>query len=182
MHNFNLLPWREMRQKKHLKSLALDFGFVVLVGVVITFIWLIIASKGLSNQYARNEYLRTQNVDFLKNNAELVKLEKEKLELIRKIELLNNLEKERQKVLGVWFGLSQTLPDTAYLISIEKNKNELLLEGRAENSKAVAQFMRALEDSPEFDRPTLANISLIGKPGFGAENAFKISVKQEVTK
>ena len=186
MHQFNLLPWRKIQHKKHLKSLILDYGFVVFIGVIIIFIWLLIASKGLSNQYERNNYLKAQNAVFAKTNLQLVKLEKEKIEFLRKIKLLNTLEGERQKILSVWAGLSHAMPESVYLVSIDKNKNELSLEGRAENSKSVAQFMRLLENDPVFDRPTLSNISLIGKPGFGSESAFKISVKishlQEVPK
>ncbi|WP_395946413.1 PilN domain-containing protein [Caedibacter taeniospiralis] len=182
MHTFNLLPWREMRQRKHLKALAWDFSFILCVGVLITFIWMIIASQGLSTQYEHINYLKEQNDIFLKTNVQLVKLEKEKIALIGKIELLNKFAKERQQLLAVWSGLSQALPDTVYLVSIVKNKDEISLEGRAKDSKSVAQFMRALEDNPVFDRPILSNISLTGKPQAGAENTFKINVRQEGAK
>ncbi|WP_116963304.1 PilN domain-containing protein [Fastidiosibacter lacustris] len=176
MHEFNLLPWRQICQKRHLQALLFDLIFVALIGVLITIIWVIIASQGLSNQYKRNNYLKEQTTVYAKENARIVKLEEEKIALLGKIELLNNLETERQRVLSVWSGLSSALPTSVYLTSIHKNKNELSFEGRAEHSKAVAQLMRALENDPTFDRPVLSNISLIGKPGYGAENAFKITV------
>ncbi len=176
MHGINLFPWRETLEKRRAKTLLFHMLASVIAAIVVLIIWFVIALSALNEQEARNAYISNKNKMLTTKVSHIGQLKKEKAELLRRIMLLNQLQINRAKELLMLVDLAKAMPDSVYLLSLDKKTDHILLHGRAENSKGISVLMRQLSESPFFTKAHLSNIRLIGDVGFGAEHEFKITL------
>jgi len=150
MIRINLLPYRNaLRQRQILQHIAVALG-VVALAVVISLGMHIYASSTLSGLQDDLAQLRHRNQVLSKKIGEIRNLDKLRADVQRKLKLVDQLQHGRFRTLETLISLSRAIPENVWLLTITDSGGEIRLTGLGESNKAVANFMRALDQEPVF--------------------------------
>ena len=84
-----------------------------------------------------------------------MKLKKIKDEVKKKLDVLAQLRKDKTGPATRLSTLSSVTPDQLWLEKYKENGKEVTISGLAFNEELIAQFIRALEASPEYEKVEL---------------------------
>ncbi len=174
MAHINLLPWRENLRKKRQK----DFGMSVVLALILTG-----AACGgvhfyiedmISHQGARNAYLGQEIAIVDKKISEIKDLEKQKAQLIARMNVIQSLQGSRPQIVHLFDELVSTIPDGTYLTKLEQKGDGVTMDGIAESNARVSAYMRNIESSPWLGDPALQVIKSTEK----SKGTFTLTAKQ----
>ncbi|MES0371052.1 MAG: PilN domain-containing protein [Mariprofundaceae bacterium] len=155
MIRINLLPYRtERRQSQILQHIAILMGMILSISTVLFFVDLYKTSE-LTTLEDEFSSLKAQNDVLKKKIGKIRNLDKLRADVERKLALVDKLQEGRFNSLVSLNGLAEVIPENVWLTSITDSAGALAISGLGESNKAVANFMRALDQSPLF-----ANINL----------------------
>ena len=150
MIRVNLLPYRpERRKNKILQHLGWLFGSVIAVATLLMFVNMY-GNGQLADLQTEFGQLQAQNLVLKKKIGKIRNLDKLRIDVERKLSLVDKLQEGRFETLRTLSGLSEVIPENVWLSSIVDKSNQLKLVGFGESNKAVANFMRSLDKSPLF--------------------------------
>lgn len=160
MANVNLLPWREAKRaendKKLLTASFIFWGLCLLVG----FLAFQNVSAQLTAQHARNQYIQGEISKLNRTIADIEKLQKEKQDLLGRIEVIQGLQHDRMQIVHVFDDIVRKLPAGVALDRMSKKSREIYLEGRAQSNSRVSDLMNQLNTSQWFGQSDLSVVSL----------------------
>lgn len=165
MIRVNLLPHRaEKRRARQLQFIILS-GISLALGILIVgFVHAWISAR-ISYQERRNEFLKQEIVVLDKQIAEIKKLREQTQSLLARKTVVENLQSTRSSVVHLMDQMLRILPDGVYLRNIKQTGNKISLTGYAQSNARVSTLMRAIEDSPWLDSPTLVEIHASSSAG-----------------
>lgn len=159
MIRINLLPYRaQRRQTQILQHLAVALGSIVLVLLLLGAVhaWKATELSSLEDEYRQ---LKQQNDALKKKIGELANLDQLRADVQGKLNAVDKLQKGRFHTLNTLHELSKVIPANVWITSISDSNGQLSLSGLGESNKAVANFLRALDESPLFGAVQLQVIS-----------------------
>ncbi len=178
MARINLLPWREELRKEQQKTLLTVTGLsAILMVLVIVAVYLEIGRQ-VSSQQSRNAYLQNEIGKVEKKIAEIQTLEKEKKQLLKRMDVIQRLQRNRPEVVHLFDEIPKMLPEGMYLTSIRQNNRNLLVEGVAQSNARVSAFMRNIEESPWVTDPQLDIIQADKKIDYPGARKFTLRARQ----
>lgn len=155
MIRINLLPIRAAKKKETaLQQIIILAGSVILVLVVVLSFWAVklgqIAGveKDIKADEARLNELKTKI-------GKLDQINKLKEEVKKKLDVLALLRKNKTGPATRLATLSDVTPDQLWLEKYREAADQISISGLALNEELIAQFIRALEDSPEYEQVDL---------------------------
>lgn len=156
--NINLLPWREELKEQQKKEFFILLGAcLAMVGLLVLMIHMVVA-KEINFQQSTNTLIKNE-IKVLDNKiAEIKTLQKEKEQLLARMEIIQQLQTGRPHVVRLFDVLVRTIPDGLYLSSLTRAENRILVEGQAESNTRVSTFMRNIEKSAWLQSPVLSLI------------------------
>lgn len=158
MIRVNLLPHRaEKRRARQLQFIILS-GISLALGIVVVGFVHVAISTQISYQERRNEYLKQEIVELDKQIAEIKKLREQTQSLLARKTVVENLQSTRSSVVHLMDQMLRILPDGVYLKGFKQAGNKISLTGFAQSNARVSTLMRAIEDSPWLDSPTLVEV------------------------
>ncbi len=158
MIRINLLPHRaEKRRARQIQFIAFSAISVVLAGLLVGTVSIAIDTQ-ISYQQRRNTYLKQQTAVLDKQIAEIKKLREQTQALLARKNVVEGLQSTRSDVVHLLDQMLRILPDGVYLKSLKQTGNRIALDGYAQSNARVSTLMRAIEDSPWLDSPTLIEI------------------------
>jgi len=158
MAQINLLPWREERREERQQTFysilvaGLIFAAVVLYGVIV------FANSLIDEQNNRNAYLKTEISELDKKIKEIKTLEQQRDRLLARMQVIQELQASRPKVVKVFDALVRTVPEGIHLEKVVRQGDMLTLDGVAQSNARVSVFMRKLDGNTEFDESKLTVI------------------------
>ncbi|MGA8147135.1 MAG: PilN domain-containing protein [Gallionellaceae bacterium] len=165
MIRINLLPHREERRKaRKTQFIALAVFSLVLGALVVGFVHAAISAQ-ISYQERRNQFLKQQTEILDKQISEIKKLREQTDALMARKTVVENLQTTRSEVVHLMDQLLRILPDGVYLKSIKQTGNSINMVGNAQSNARVSTLMRAIEDSPWLESPTLVEIHALNEKG-----------------
>lgn len=177
MTRINLLPWRETRRVQRQRN----FIGMLITAAVIAAAGVFLTNKQIEahidSQEARNEYLRGEIARLKKAAAEVEELKKTRERLLRRLEVVQNLQKKRPDMVRILDTLVRLLPEDIYLNSLKTEGRRLTLNGIASSNNIISAFMRNLGDSNEFDEPVLTIVETRDINNVRA-NVFELTVNR----
>ncbi len=174
MIRINLLPHREERRKaRKTQFIALSVISLVVGALVVGFVHAAISAQ-ISYQERRNQYLKQQTGILDKQISEIKKLREQTDALMARKIVVENLQTTRSEVVHLMDQLLRILPDGVYLRSIKQTGNTINMEGIAQSNARVSTLMRAIEDSPWLESPSLVEIHAVNEKG-EATNQFTLN-------
>jgi type IV pilus assembly protein PilN len=172
MVKINLLPIRtELRKKALVEHVILLALCVVLVFIFEGFV------QAALNQQKESllKEVATTKLEIKKLTAEAGEIENfkaQKLELERKLDVIQSLNAKKTGPVEMLDELSLILPEKAWLTSLTNSGDGLVLEGVALDNTTIAAFMKRLQASTHFD-----NVSLVLSQQEGGKHKFSITCK-----
>lgn len=159
MIRINLLPYRtQRRQTKILQHLVVALG-VVFVAASLVFTADLIKTSELTTLEDTFSDLKTQNATLQKKIGKIKDLDKLRTDVERKLELVEELQKGRFFALVTLNKLATVIPENVWLQSIATKEGTITISGLGESNKAVANFMRALDQEAVFSNIALSKIT-----------------------
>lgn len=159
MIRINLLPYRtQRRQTKILQHLVVALG-VVFVAAALVFTADLIKTSDLTVLEDRFSELKNQNAALQKRIGKIKDLDNLRTDVERKLEIVEELQKGRFHALVTLDKLATVIPENVWLNLIDDKGEQIILSGLGESNKAVANFMRALDQEAIFSNIALSKIT-----------------------
>ena len=175
MARINLLPWRVERRKQRQKDFITMLGLSALGAALFAFLIINYYSRQISGQNERNQYLQQKIAEVQKQIDEIKLLDEKKAKLLKRKEIIEDLQADRSQMVHLFDSLVRTIPDGVVLTSVKQEGDKLTLEGRSQSNARVSTYMRSLEGSGWMTKPELSIIEAReGDPGLPF--AFSLSV------
>jgi type IV pilus assembly protein PilN len=176
--NVNLLPWREERRRQRDRKMLANGVLVwVLCGVVV-FSGLTFFKNKQNYQEKRNQYLSGEISKLDKKIKEIKSLRKQKENLLVRMEVIQNLQRERRKVVHLFDDIVRKLPEGVYYRTLAKKKNNFILNGTAQSNARVSDLMNKLDSSEWFANPNLNVIDVTPRQGIRLSQ-FKLRISEQ---
>jgi len=162
MARINLLPWRAERRKARLQEFYALLGFAALAAALVSLMIVMYYNGQVSGQNNRNAYLQAQITEVDKQIAEIAELDKKKARLLKRKEVIEQLQSSRSQMVHLFDELVRTIPDGLRLDNIQQNGDQLTLMGYAQSNARVSMYMRNLQASGWMTKPDLTVIEAKG--------------------
>jgi type IV pilus assembly protein PilN len=178
MAKINLLPWRAERRKLRQKEFMTMLGVAAAAAVLISLLIVFSYNAKIKAQETRNQYLTDQIASLDKQIVEIAELDKKKAGLLKRKQVIEELQASRSQMVHLFDELARTIADGTQLTSIAQNGTEMTILGRAQSNARVSTYMRNLDASGWMGNPDLSVIELRGSdPGLPNEFSLKVTLK-----
>lgn len=165
MIRINLLPHRaEKRRARQIQFAALSFISVVLGAVLVGVVHVAIGTQ-IAYQERRNQYLKQEITVLDKQIAEIKKLREQTQSLLARKNVVENLQSTRSDTVHLLDQMLRILPDGVYLRTLKQTGSKISMVGYAQSNARISTLMRAIEDSPWLEKPSLVVISATSAGG-----------------
>lgn len=152
----NLLDWRaaerEYKRKRFIAQLMTSAIMTVLVVGVLPVLYY---DHLIATQRMRNHYLQGQITIADHKLAEARKLKKARGHLVKRMQVIDQLQHSRSASVHYFDQIAATIPDGVTLSRLDQAGAVTTLEGVAETNAQVSQYMANLGGSPWFTDPQL---------------------------
>ena len=174
----NLLPWREMRRREQDRQLlTVSIGAWILMGLAVFYAQY--HMNGLiEHQDNRNAYLKKEITKLDKQIKEINQLKRRKQALLARMEVIQQLQRNRTQVVHVFDDLVRKLPKGVYFTNLAKKRNNITVRGFAQSNARISALMRNLDSSDWFANPNLDVINVSPKGGTRVSK-FTLRVRQQ---
>lgn len=158
MPRINLLPWRETLKKEREIRFSIAAGFALACAGLIVLGVHIYMQSWISYQKERNSYLEREIAEADKKIEEIEALDKYKTGLVSRMNVIQELQKSRPKVVHLFDELVRQLPDGVYYTSMKQKDKTITLSGVAQSEARVSSLMRSIEKSAYLTNPRIIYI------------------------
>lgn len=167
MARINLLPWRDDRRQIRKREFWTQMGVAAGISAVAVYGGMMFMDTQLESQQERNTYLTQQIAELDKKIVDIKDLEKRRDKLLKKKEIIENLQADRALTVHLFEQLAKTIPDGVVLTNVKQTADTIQLDGKVQSESRVAQYMRNLDDSP-FLKDADLNIVQLQDPAVAA--------------
>ena len=116
-----------------------------------------------------------------KRIAEIVTLQKEKKELLARMDVIQQLQGNRPIIVRVLDQIVRTVPDGVFYTALGAKQNTISISGIAESNNRVSSLMRRLDASDWLENPNLTGVTAATAYGDQA-NSFNLTVQVQLPK
>lgn len=177
MIRINLIPYREARRQRQILQHVGNFVAVLVLAVVLVIGVHTVFSTQLADLQEETAQLTAQNKVLKEKIGKIEHLDSLRADVERKLEIVDRLQEGRFHSLMTLHNIAQVIPRNVWLKSITDNTTVISLVGLAESNKAVANFMRLLDQSAIFSDVKLLAINRIDVDGMPVRQ-FSITVSR----
>ncbi len=179
MARINLLNWREERRKQIEQQFYGMLAGAAIAGVAVVFAVQLQLGAMIDHQDSRNNYLKSEIKKVEKAIAEIKALEKEKADLLARMNVIQELQGNRSDSVHMLDDLVKVLPEGVHLTKFGQKKKSLTFDGVAQSNARVSAYMRNIERAEWLKAPNLKVIESKNKSNDeGGYSQFTLSSQQ----
>jgi type IV pilus assembly protein PilN len=172
----NLLPHRQLRRAQQQRLFVVLAVVAAGLGLAVVAIGQVQLINAKNAQDRRNDFLRTEIAKLDKQIAEIKQLKDKTQGLLARKNVVEALQGNRTEAVRLFDELARRLPEGLYLKSVKQTGDSLALSGYAQSSARVSTYMRALDETPLFQDPSLVEVKA-AQVGNLRVNEFSMNVK-----
>lgn len=172
----NLLPWRAAQREIEKKQFCYCLMLSLIAAICIIWMLHLLNAYRLENYLNQNRLLNQQLSHLKTRYQQVIELQQLQQKLTVQIAKLNSLQNSHFLDAQLFNLLTQIIPDGVFLTRLNNVDNNLLLIGQAKSSLQVAELMRNIENTKQFDSPVLHEIKNM-LPGSSYQYQFKVEIK-----
>lgn len=151
MIRINLLPFRIARKKENIRRQISIFLLLILLTAVVLVWYTRIMNSRISMIKEKTKQVNAQILKYKEKADRVSKIKKDLKILKEKLEIVSSLQKQREKQLILFDGMTDLIiPGRMWLESFKTDKNTITIKGIAFDNPTIAAFMEKLEKSPLF--------------------------------
>lgn len=158
MSKINLLPWRDEYKKKKKIAFFMLLGMSCAVVLGICFVGKVYVDSMINAQNERNQFLQTQSIILDRRIAEIKNIKKQKKELVRRINLIQKLEEQRNLATHLFNTMPEVTPPGVYVNSLSFKGDRIDIRGLTESNGRVSNMVRNVESSGWLGETSLPSI------------------------
>jgi len=180
----NLLPWRSELRKEQQRQFLTIMGLSVLLVVVGVLAVHLQYARLIGKQTERNVFLQKHIVRVEAQIKEIDELTTKKDRLLARMEIIQQLQRNRPEIVQLFDELVRVLPEGVHLSLLKQTSRSLKMDGVAQSNARVSAFMRNIDDSSYLSSPKLEIIEIGSKAGtrkFSLRAAQQVSAKESDT-
>ncbi len=132
------------------------FVYIILIAIIAIGGMFYFQNRAINHEKKLLERAREEKRKLAHIVKDLEELQKKKLLVERRIELINNLRAKQEAPVIMMDELSKNLPDWVWLTSLKFKSNRIEIKGRALSNNLIADYITNLNRSPYF-----TNVNLI---------------------
>jgi type IV pilus assembly protein PilN len=174
----NLLPHREAKRELQKKLFWVMTGLSAVVGLLlIAVVWTVLQGY-ISNQEARNEFVRNENRKLDTQIKEIATLRQEIDSLRARQRAVEDLQADRNQPVYLLDEVTKQVPEGIYLRAIKQEDRRVNINGWAASNERVSEFLRNLQNNSQvLEKPELIEIKVAGQgpPGM-SRRLFEFSL------
>ena len=178
MARINLLPWRDERRQLRKREFFTQMAVAAGLAALTVFGGMMFMNSQIELQTQRNQYLKDKVADLDRKIVEIKALETRKSTLLKKKEIIENLQGDRSLMLNLFIQLSKTIPEGVALGGLKQAADLISLDGRAQSEARVAQYSRNLESSAFLKESDIVVVTSTDAPKPGTPSAVSTSVNE----
>lgn len=174
MAKINLLPWREEQRKQQSQDFIKQLVLVSALSAVLAYAGYNHVSHLLDDQMERLKYIQQQTAHLQGELKEITTLENTKKKLLDRMNIVQDLQGGRPRVVHMFYEIAHTIPKGVFLKSLKQVNDKLEIEGEADSNGNVSNYMKRLGESEWFLDPELA---FIKTDPVSRNSIFKLTIK-----
>lgn len=178
MAKINLLPWRQEQRKEQQRQFFTIMGLVVVLVILGILAVHLQYARWITVQDSRNDYLRKHIKEVEKQIKEIDELAAKKERLLARMEIIQQLQRNRPEIVHLFDELVRVMPDGVYLTSLKQKNTDLTMTGIAQSNARVSALMRNIDQSEWMTNPVL-NVIEAGKKKED-DRTFSLRAQQKV--
>lgn len=155
MAHINLLPWREERRQERQKQFFLALVAGLVFAAVVLYLVVAYADSLIDEQNQRNTFLKQEITKLDRKIREIKDLEKQRERLLARMEVIQELQESRPKVVKVFDSLPRIVPEGVNLDQVSRTGNLVRFNGVAQSNARVSVFMQHIDENQEFGESRL---------------------------
>ena len=155
MAKINLLPWRQEQRKEQQRQFLTIMGLSVLLVIVGILAVHLQYSRLIGTQESRNAYLKDHIKKVEAQIREIDQLANKKERLLARMEIIQQLQRNRPEIVRLFDELVRVLPEGVHLKSLNQNGRDLQMVGLAQSNARVSALMRNIDQSDWLAKPQL---------------------------
>ena len=177
MAHINLLPWRENQRRERKRKFGYQLLAVAAAAGLAAFYWHIMVLQKIEYQNSRNALLQAEIARVDKKIVAIKDIEKRRAQLISRMNIIQDLQISRPQIVHLFDELVETVPEGAYLVSLDQRGSAVTMKGRAQSNARVSSYMRNIDGSSWIGGAVLKIIENKEKTGTGMSH-FELAAKQ----
>ena len=158
MIRINLLPHREEKRRARSRQFFALAGLMVVMGAAIWLMGFTVISGYLSNQTAKNDFLKKEIAALDKEIDEIKKLKEQTDALLARKQVIESLQANRAETVHLFNELARQVPSGIFLKHVKQNGRQVAMSGYAQSSARVSTLMRNLEETQLLEKPNLIEV------------------------
>jgi type IV pilus assembly protein PilN len=155
MAHINLLPWREEIRQERQKRFYAAMGAGFLFAAAVLYLVVLYADSLIEEQNQRNQFLQQEIAKVDKKIREIQELEKQRDRLLARMQVIQELQESRPKVVKVFDSIARIVPEGVHLGTVSRSGNLLNFNGSAQSNARVSVFMQQIDGNQEYDESRL---------------------------
>lgn len=150
MIKINLLPYRASKKKETATQQLVIMGIVLSATIAAAVVIYVITVTKIST--TKKEITKSENelAELKKKIGEIDNLKKLQAEVQKKLDILNQLRKEKTGPAIRLAKLSDIVPEKMWLTNYRENGTAVSISGLAYSEDLIADFMRSIQSSEQF--------------------------------
>ena len=178
MARINLLPWRDELRAERKRQFIGILGLAFIVGALVSLLVHMSFESKITSQQGRNTYLRTEITKLDTKIKEIEKLERQREELLNRMQIVQQLQQSRPLVVRLFDELVRQIPTGVYLTKFTRKALKLNLQGKSESTPRISAFMRNIDNSEWLEKPDISTMKADTKGSVPTTN-FSMTAKQK---
>lgn len=150
MIRINLLPYRASKKKETATQQIMIISVVILLALAVVGAVYYVTLDKISTTKQDIARAEEELANLKKKIGEIDKLKKLQADVQRKLDILNQLRKEKTGPATRLARMSDIVPDRMWLTRYQESGLKVSISGLAYNEELIAEFMRSIQASQEF--------------------------------
>jgi len=150
MIRINLLPYRASKKKETATQQIIIMSAVMLIALAVVGGVYFVTLNKISTTKQEIKLSEDELANLKKKVGEIDKLKKLQADVQRKLDILNQLRKEKTGPANRLARMSDIVPEKMWLTKYQESGLKVSISGLAYNEELIADFMRNIQGSEEF--------------------------------
>lgn len=182
-YRINLREWREERRKQRNDSIKLYIVLSLLLGAGVAYLWGMVVASRTEQVEANLRLLQGETKKYQPKAQKVKALERQYTDLKRRMEVLQQLERDRMATAHLWRILPALLPEHVYFKKLERRERkekdkeketEVAIDGMAPSMEAVNELVSNMEASCYFVGAKIGKQNAMKRDAFGNSVEFRL--------